>query len=47
MPDHDIKTLRAGDAGKPDPYTIVIVSNPVLETGENSEDFEVDPIVNK
>jgi hypothetical protein len=47
MPNHEIKVLRAGDTSKPDPYTIVIVSNPVLEMGEESDDFEVDPIVEK
>jgi hypothetical protein len=39
-----IKTLRPGDSSKPDPYTIVIVANPALEKGEDSDKFEADPI---
>ena len=39
-----IKVLRPGDVSKPNPYTIVIVSNPALETPWKSGVFVVDPI---
>jgi hypothetical protein len=39
-----IKVLRQGDATKPDPFTIVIASNPALEAPWKSNTFVVDPI---
>src|SRR4051794_30968569 len=44
LPTHDIKILRAGDTSKPCPFTIVIVSNPALESPSGSGNFVVDPI---
>lgn len=40
----NIKTLRPGDTGKADPFTVVIVSNPALEAPRNSGTFVVDPV---
>jgi len=42
MPDPVIEILRAGDTGKPNPFTICIVANPVLEAPWKSERFVVD-----
>jgi hypothetical protein len=39
-----INTLRPGDTTKPDPFTVVILSNPALEAPWNSGTFVVDPI---
>ena len=39
-----IQTIRPGDTSKPDPFTIVIVSNPALEAPWNSGTFVIDPI---
>jgi hypothetical protein len=39
-----IKVLRPGDTSKPDPFTIAIISNPVLERPWRSGLFVVDPI---
>lgn len=38
------KVLREGDTSKPLPYTIVIVANPAIESGESSGRFKADPI---
>lgn len=40
-----IRVIRAGDTTKPDPFTICIVANPVLEAPWNSGTFVADPIV--
>lgn len=47
MATQELKILQPGDLTKSDPYTIAIVSNPVLELGENSGNFVIDPIVRK
>lgn len=39
-----ITTIRPGDTTKTDPFTVVIVSNPVLETPWKSGTFVVDPV---
>lgn len=39
-----ITTLRPGDTTKPNPFTVVIVSNPALETPWKSGTFMIDPI---
>jgi hypothetical protein len=45
MPANSVqKTLRPGDTSKPNPFTIIIVSNPALETPWNSGTFVTDPI---
>ncbi len=40
----EIKTIRAGDTSKINPFTIIIVSNPALEAPWKSGTFMVDPI---
>jgi hypothetical protein len=48
MPDTPIiKTLRPGDTSKSNPYTIAIVANPAIEEGEDSGEFETDPITQR
>lgn len=37
--------VRAGDTSKPDPFTILVVANPALETPLDSGNFAVDPIM--
>ncbi len=45
MPENPvIKTIRAGDTSKGNPFTVVIVSNPALETPWKSGTFMIDPI---
>ena len=39
-----IRVMRQGDTSKPDPFTIVIVSNPALEKPSGNGQFVVDPI---
>lgn len=39
-----ITTIRPGDTTKTDPFTVVIVSNPALETPWKSGTFVIDPI---
>ena len=41
----ELTEIAPGDTSKPRPYTIAIVSNPVLETPENSGTFVVDPVM--
>lgn len=41
----DIVHMRAGDSSKPNPFTILILSNPALESPLNSGKFILDPIV--
>jgi hypothetical protein len=46
MPNFPAPTVvRAGDTTKPDPFTILVVANPVLEMPLNSGNFASDPIV--
>lgn len=40
----EIKTIRAGDTSKTNPFTVIIVSNPALESPWKSGTFMVDPI---
>jgi hypothetical protein len=42
-----VKVLRQGDTTKNDPFTIIIVSNPVLETPWKSGKFAVDPVTSR
>jgi hypothetical protein len=44
LPAPEIKVIRPGDTTKTCPFTIVIVSNPVLESPQGSGTFVVDPI---
>lgn len=44
MPNPDIVVMREGDTGKPDPFTVVIVANPVLEQSKGLGVFAADPI---
>jgi len=44
-PSHVIRTIRPGDTSKTNPFTVVIVSNPALETPYQSGVFAVDPLV--
>lgn len=37
--------IRHGDTSKPDPFTILVVANPVLEQPLDSGIFVVDPIM--
>jgi hypothetical protein len=37
--------VRSGDTTKPDPFTILVVANPVLEMPLNSGNFAIDPIL--
>jgi len=46
MPNNEIKILRSIDISKNDPYTIVIVSNPVFVTEKDSGNFKVNSIIN-
>ena len=41
-----VRVVRPGDAGKPDPFTICVISNPALESPWKSNQFQVDPITN-
>jgi hypothetical protein len=46
MPTFSAPTIvRPGDATKPDPFTVLVVANPVLEMPFNSGNFGVDPIM--
>jgi hypothetical protein len=40
----DMQVIRTGNAGKPDPYTIVFVANPAIEAPAGTGSFVVDPI---
>jgi hypothetical protein len=44
MTQQSIGVIRPGDQSKPDPYTIVIISNPALERPWRSGAFVADPI---
>jgi len=45
MSNPDVRVLRPGDTGKPDPFTVCIVANPALEAPIRTGQFMPDPIL--